>query len=75
MQDKQTDELFHVLDILESKMKEDPLLHSYDIIEVDNAEHIANNIFSRYIIKEMHTVTYPNACLDHEQKVLGRQAL
>jgi len=50
MQDKQTDELYHVLDILESKMKEDPLLHSYDVIKVDNTEHITNNIFSRYII-------------------------
>ena len=47
VQDNQMNELFHVLEILESLMNKDTILKSYDVIDDDIAGRLDHDIFRR----------------------------
>ena len=47
IQDIQMNELFHVLEILESFMSKDPILTSYDVIDDDIAARLDHDIITR----------------------------
>ena len=47
VQDNQMNELFHVLEILESLMNKDTILKSYDVIDDDIAGRLGHDIFRR----------------------------